>query len=198
MARGERERDQTCLIQHKATSAPGCQLQTCKTNSPLCCKVRSWKANVVVKHSLAPSLGRKVQDQIMLVLFSLVSSSSSVLPCLASKDSDTAMVSQGSSESPASLLCPGRDVGRTDHSHTSSDLPGRVFREEMPLQCWILPASQEQCTAATAVLTRGVQWQSTQEHRVWRSNIGAVGSGWFPLLWIRLSSAEDAPEGTHS
>lgn len=66
---------------------------------------------MVAKHSLAPRLGRKVQEQIMLVLFHLVSSSFSVLPCLATKDSDTAMVSQGGSESPASLLCPGRDVG---------------------------------------------------------------------------------------
>lgn len=66
---------------------------------------------MVVKHSLAPSLGRKVQEQIMLMLFHLVSSSSSDLPCLATKGSDTAMVSQNGNESPASLLCPGRDVG---------------------------------------------------------------------------------------
>lgn len=70
--------------------------------------------------------------------------------------------------------------------------------EKMPLQCWILPAFEEQCSAATAVPTRGVQWQSTQEHRVWRSNIGVVCPGWFPLLWIRLPSAGDATEGTHS
>lgn len=66
---------------------------------------------MVVKCRLSPSLGRKVQEQIMLVLFHLVSSSSSVLPCLASKDLDTAMVSQGSSKSPATLLCPGRGMG---------------------------------------------------------------------------------------
>lgn len=65
----------------------------------------------MVKHSLAPSLGRKVQEQIMLMLFHLVSSSSSALSFLVSKDSDTAMVSQGGSEGPASPLRPGRGMG---------------------------------------------------------------------------------------
>lgn len=146
----------------------------------------------MVKHSLAPSLGRKVQEQIMLMLFHLVTSSSSVLPCLANKDSDTAMVSQGGSKSPASLLCPGRHGQqglRTDHSHASPDLPGRALREESSQAPHCSAGSCQHLRSNAALPLQspleeysGGAQRSTEKHRVWRSNVGAVGPGWFLLL----------------
>lgn len=124
----------------------------------------------MIKCRLSPSLGRKIQEQIMLVLFHLVSSSSSVLPCLASKDLDTAMVSQGGSKSPASLLCPGKGYGqqwlRTADSYASPDLPGRVFRVEssQALQCHCSAGSCQHLKTNTGLPLQSHQRSTVAEH----------------------------------